>query len=138
MLRLLGVSIDREKWSGERRQGLLKRCRLVVQFFARVTWRNSLFEASSFGKVCTVNTVYFWSSLDAGFAEIHRVLSPGGRVVVGFLPKERMDRMGMPKDIFTSRAPEDVIAALTKAGFSDVRIERPEPTTPWNVLVATR
>ena len=35
------------------------------------------FEASSFGKVCTVNTVYFWSSLDAGFAEIHRVLSPG-------------------------------------------------------------
>ena len=96
------------------------------------------FEASSFGKVCTVNTVYFWSSLDAGFAEIHRVLSPGGRVVVGFLPKERMDRMGMPKDIFTSRAPEDVIAALTKAGFSDVRIERPEPTTPWNVLVATR
>src|SRR5436190_12058598 len=66
------------------------------------------FEASSFGKVCTVNTVYFWNSLDAGFAEIHRVLSPGGRVVVGFLPKERMDRMGMPKDIFTSRAPEDV------------------------------
>jgi arsenite methyltransferase len=97
------------------------------------------FEVSSFGKVCTVNTVYFWSSLDAGFAEIHRVLSPGGRVVVGFLPKERMDRMvGMPKDIFTSRAPKDVIAALTKAGFSDVRIERPEPTTPWNVLVATR
>ena len=96
------------------------------------------FEVSSFGKVCTVNTVYFWSSLDAGFAEIHRVLSPGGRVVVGFLPKERMDRMGMPKGIFTSRAPEDVIAALTKAGFSDVRIERPEPTTPWNVLVATR
>jgi arsenite methyltransferase len=96
------------------------------------------FEASSFERVCTVNTIYFWSSLDAGFAEIRRVLSPGGRVVVGFVPKERMDRMGMPVDIFTSRAPEDVVAALRKAGFSDVRIERPEPTTPWNVLVATR
>jgi arsenite methyltransferase len=96
------------------------------------------FEASSFGKVCTVNTVYFWSSLDAGFAEIHRVLLPGGLVVVGFLPKERMDRLGMPADIFTSRAPDDVVAALRKTGFSDVRIERPEPTTPWNVLVATR
>jgi hypothetical protein len=59
-------------------------------------------------------------------------------VVVGFLPKERMDRMGMPTDIFTSRAPDDVITALTRAGFSDARIERPEPTTPWNVLVATR
>ena len=96
------------------------------------------FEASSFGKVCTVNTIYFWSSLDAGFAEINRVLLPGGRVVVGFVPKERMDRMGMPADIFTSRAPNDVVAALRKAGFSDVRIEQPEPTTPWNVIVATR
>ena len=96
------------------------------------------FEASSFEKVCTVNTIYFWSSLDAGFAEIHRVLLPGGRVVVGFVPKERMDSMGMPADIFTSRSPEDVVAALRKAGFSDVRIEQPEPTTPWNVIVATR
>ena len=96
------------------------------------------FEVSSFGKVCTVNTVYFWSSLDAGFLEIHRVLSPGGRVVVGFLPKERMDRLGMPIDIFTSRTPESVITALTSAGFTDVRVERPEPTTPWNVIVAIR
>src|SRR5450755_1834727 len=38
------------------------------------------FETASFGKVCTVNTVYFWSSLAAGFTEIHRVLAPDGRV----------------------------------------------------------
>ena len=96
------------------------------------------FEVSSFEKVCTVNTVYFWSSLDAGFLEIHRVLSPGGSVVVGFLPKERMDRLGMPIDIFTSRTPESVITALTSTGFTNVRVERPEPTTPWNVIVAIR
>jgi ubiquinone/menaquinone biosynthesis C-methylase UbiE len=48
-------------------------------------------ETASFEKVCTVNTVYFWKTLDAGLAEIHRVLKPGGRAVVGFLPKEKMD-----------------------------------------------
>jgi arsenite methyltransferase len=96
------------------------------------------FEAGSFDKVCTVNTVYFWTSLEAGFAEIHRVLSPDGRVAVGFLPKERMDRIGFPSDIFTPRAPDAVVAALAKSGFSNVRVERPAPDTPWNVVVALR
>lgn len=95
------------------------------------------FENDSFGKVCTVNTVYFWKSLETGFAEIRRVLGQGGRVVVGFLPKERMQRLNMPADIFTLRAPEDVIAALKKCGFSDIRVERPRPDTPWNVVVAS-
>ena len=40
------------------------------------------FASGSFAKVCTVNTVYFWKSLEVGFNEIHRVLSPGGRLVV--------------------------------------------------------
>jgi hypothetical protein len=68
--------------------------------------------------VCTVNTIYFWRSLDAGFAEIRRVLAPGGCVVVGFLPKEWMDRLGHSMDIFTSRTADDVIAALTASGFT--------------------
>lgn len=96
------------------------------------------FDAATFDKVCTVNTVYFWRSLDAGCAEIARVLAPGGLAVVGYLPKEHMDRHGMPADIFTSRTPEEVVAALTRAGFRSVRVTRPQPTTAWNVLVAVR
>lgn len=96
------------------------------------------FAEGSFGKVCAVNTVYFWPSLDAGFAEIRRVLSPGGRLVVGFLPKEWMDPMGFPADIFTSRTADDVVAALTRTAFTDVKIERPQPATRWNVVTARR
>jgi ubiquinone/menaquinone biosynthesis C-methylase UbiE len=39
------------------------------------------FQASTFHKVCTVNTVYFWTSLEAGFGEIYRVLKPRGRLL---------------------------------------------------------
>jgi len=49
-----------------------------------------------------------------------------------------MEHMGMPDDIFTTRAPQDVFEALAKTGFSSARIERPDSHTPWNVIVATR
>jgi hypothetical protein len=29
-----------------------------------------------------------------------------------------------------------VIAALKSCGFGDIRVERPQPDTPWNVIVA--
>jgi arsenite methyltransferase len=94
-------------------------------------------EAASFDKVCTVNTVYFWESLHAGCAEIRRALVPGGRAFIGFLPKVHMQRKRMPPDIFTLRTAEHVIEALGKTGFRNVRTERPQPDTSWNVMVAT-
>lgn len=95
------------------------------------------FEPASFDKVCTVNTVYFWKSLEAGFGEINRVLSSRGRAVIGFLPKEHMDRMGMPPDVFTTRSAEEVVTALELSGFSDGRIEQPTSSTPWKVVIAS-
>jgi len=85
------------------------------------------FGSVSFGKAFSVNTVYFWRSLDAGFTEIHRVLAPGGRLVIGFLPKEWMDRLGHPPDIFTARTPNEIVAALTACGFMHVHVERLTP-----------
>jgi arsenite methyltransferase len=96
------------------------------------------FRPASFDKACTVNSVYFWPSLTSGFAEVHRVLAPGGRLVVGFLPKEWMDRLGHTTDIFTARTPTDVTEALAATGYVDARIERPQTSTRWNVVIATR
>ena len=96
------------------------------------------FVDGSFDKVVTVNTVYFWASLADGFSEIHRVLAPEGRLIVGFLPKDRMDRLAMPADIFTSRSPDDLLSAAGSAGFGSVEISRPDPSTPWALLVARK
>ncbi|MEZ2331126.1 class I SAM-dependent methyltransferase [Mesorhizobium sp. RCC_202] len=96
------------------------------------------FQAANFSNVITVNTVYFWTSLGAGCSEIHRVLAPGGRAIIGFLPKEYMAPMNMPVDIFTLRAVDEVRTALHHAGFSGTSVERPSLSTKWNVIVATR
>ena len=95
-------------------------------------------EDAAIDKAITVNTIYFWRSLAEGFAEIGRVMRPGGRVVVGFLPAEHMAKMNMPADIFTVRTPEAVIEALTAAGFRDAQIRRPDPDTAWAAATAVR
>jgi hypothetical protein len=66
------------------------------------------------------------------------VLAPGGRAVVGFLPKEFMVAMRLPSDIFTMREPEEVTTAMERAGFVNVEVKRPKPTKRWNVIVGTR
>lgn len=87
-----------------------------------------------FHKACSVNTVYFWQSLAAGFQEIRRVLAPGGLLALGFLPKEHMDKMNMPIDIFTTRRLEELVKEAELAGFRSIEVRRPQLTTSWAVL----
>lgn len=91
----------------------------------------------AFDKALSVNTVYFWDSLEGGAREIARVLKREGRVVLGFVPKAKMDRMNMPTDIFTAREPDDVAAALRNAGFGEVEVRQPRDTG-WMVATGKR
>lgn len=95
------------------------------------------FGAASFDKICTVNSVCFWRSLENGFAEAARVLAPGGRIVVGFLPRDGKD-VAMPDDAFTPRTADEVIEALAGAGFDDLGVVRPDAARGWNLIVGQR
>lgn len=48
------------------------------------TAENTGFDDESFDLAISVNNVPMWSSLEAGFGELHRVLKPGGRLVIAW------------------------------------------------------
>jgi ubiquinone/menaquinone biosynthesis C-methylase UbiE len=73
---------------------------------------------ASFDRACTVNTTYFWPDLAAGLGEFHRVLRPGGRLVIGFVSPEDMRRDGLHTQGFSTHSPAELAKALSLAGFS--------------------
>ena len=86
-------------------------------------------------RVLTVNTVYFWSDLGAAFGELRRVLAPGGRVVVAIRDMQVMRRLDTT--VFSLRSPQELAAALTDAGFTEVEVQTP-PGGKTHLIVATR
>ncbi|MDR0917435.1 MAG: class I SAM-dependent methyltransferase [Oscillospiraceae bacterium] len=71
-----------------------------------------------FDRVYTVNTVYFWSDLDAGLAEICRVLKRGGVFVNAVYTREFLDGLRYTKRGFAKYSPEELAAAGERSGFS--------------------
>jgi ubiquinone/menaquinone biosynthesis C-methylase UbiE len=47
------------------------------------------FPPNTFDKVFTIHTLYFWRDAMTTLADIHRVLKPGGTLLLTMLPKER-------------------------------------------------
>ena len=90
----------------------------------------------------TVNTIYFWPDLDAGLAELHRVLVSGGRLVVATnsaarplaclfftqaAPAERANvlRRNGRNPTAIAYDPDDVAGRLAQIGYRDVEVTRP-------------
>jgi ubiquinone/menaquinone biosynthesis C-methylase UbiE len=69
-----------------------------------------------------VASVHHWDDVDAGLAELHRVLAPGGRVLLA-------ERLARPRGWFNRHAltwegAERLAARATAAGFADAAAER--------------
>ncbi|MEP6853791.1 MAG: methyltransferase domain-containing protein [bacterium] len=66
----------------------------------------------------TVNTIYFVDDLDRAFAEVARVLRPGGRLVVGLGDPAVMHEVPVVAHGFRVRPVAEVTDTLARAGLS--------------------
>ncbi|GHU97223.1 hypothetical protein FACS1894208_12530 [Clostridia bacterium] len=69
-------------------------------------------------KIYTINTAYFWTSLDAGLAEIHRILKPGGLFVNTVYSKAMLDSLPMTKNGYAKYELDEYVKAGSRNGFS--------------------
>jgi ubiquinone/menaquinone biosynthesis C-methylase UbiE len=69
-----------------------------------------------------VASTHHWADLDAGLAELRRVLAPGGRLLL----VERLARPGgwFQHHAFSQERAEDLAARATAAGLAEVAVER--------------
>lgn len=121
--------------------GVERSTELVTRALARGRGRVQVLEGSaeklplaenSVNALMTVNTVYFWPDLEPCFAEIARVLSPGGRLAVGL--EERIRELHVKAERSTLASTDDILKAMRAAGLVD--IARASATKHGDVLTA--
>lgn len=94
------------------------------------------FEDNSIDRAMGTNVIYFWPDPVAVAAEIGRVLTPDGRLVLGFYSRETMAEQDMPDEVFTLYEGDEVVDILDEAGYSSVRAVRRDGDEPdSNILV---
>lgn len=79
------------------------------------------FADNSFDKAFTINTVYFWDSLENVLAEIHRILKPKGLFINTLYTNKTLDRISHTKFEYRRFTEEELTNAGRLAGF-DIRI----------------
>ena len=78
------------------------------------------FADGEFTRLCSVNTLYFWKDSRRALAECRRVLAADGRIALCFNAKSEMTKWPGHVHGFTLYEPEEVVAMLATAGFSQM------------------
>jgi ubiquinone/menaquinone biosynthesis C-methylase UbiE len=91
---------------------------------------------TSFDKVLSVHTIYFWEEPIKDLGEIFRVLKPGGRLVLGFRAKpDRGSTTDFPETVYSFYSIDEVNTLLESAGFEKSSI-RSAGTPPRQMFLA--
>lgn len=91
------------------------------------------FNAETFDKVFSINTIYFWDNPQTILSEIWRVLKPKGQMTISIRPKFIMEHYPFVKYGFKTFAKDDLTELITKNNFNVIKIvEKDEPEVEIN------
>lgn len=94
------------------------RCRVLEADVASLP-----FDDDEFDFVMACETVYFWPDLDAGLAQVRRVLKSGGTFLTICEMSDPNDpRFSQAREFLTVYLPEELRDRYRKAGFSNVEL----------------
>lgn len=79
-------------------------------------------EDSSFDKIFTINTFYFWDDHVKVLRELIRVLKNDGTFVLSITPKHLLEKSPMAKYGFASFSKEEVIDMMRSNGFASIEV----------------
>lgn len=83
---------------------------------------NTGLPSASFTKVFTVNTIYFWEDPAAILAELKRLLSPGGELILSFRPESNMRELPVTAYGFEFYDEQKASKLLMEHGFSSIEV----------------
>jgi len=83
------------------------------------------FPDARFDAALAVHVLYFWTDALPELREIRRVLRPGGRVLLGYRPRDAETLAALPATVYSLRSAEETEALLAQAGFVAIRTTAP-------------
>lgn len=132
-------SMDCVHWASERNQAAIAQGRVKIM---QANVENLPFEDASLDQITAIETVYFWPDLPRSFAEVARVLKPGGQFAIiheCYDAKAFHERNQHWQDTYGMHilSPQEADTLLKQAGFSKVDMHLKENDN-WMCCTATR
>jgi ubiquinone/menaquinone biosynthesis C-methylase UbiE len=80
--------------------------------FEKIAYRDN-----SFDKICSANTIYFWSAPDDYVKKIFRILKPDGKLVLAFEDIKQLEKRQLSTDVFHLYSRDQIEDLLQRNGL---------------------
>jgi ubiquinone/menaquinone biosynthesis C-methylase UbiE len=112
-----GIDFSKEMASlaARRNKVHIARGKVILQ---QGNFEETAFGAESFDKVCSANTIYFWPDPDLWVRKIHKILKPGGKLVIAFEDQAQLRQKPLDKGVFRIYSRAEIEFMLSRNGFA--------------------